>query len=76
MNLTKKDFMAIEAALKLLPQGEAFKELCEDEQKIIVNAEVTMLNLLKKKRTNNERTKLYIAEKRKTDKNYARSKTT
>ena len=74
MFLTNKDFKAIEKALELLPQGEAFKNLDKESQDIIVNASVTMVSLLKKKEKNNKRTAEYIAEKRKVNKNYARSR--
>lgn len=74
MNLTNKDFEAIKKALELLPTREEFNKLSKKHQDIIVNADTVMVNLLKKKRTNNERTSKYIAEKRKENKNYARSK--
>jgi hypothetical protein len=72
--LTKEEFKAIEKALMLLPNGEEFRKLNKEEQDIIVNANVTMINLLKKRKKNNKKTAEYIAEKRKKDSNYARSK--
>lgn len=74
MNMTNDDFKKIEKALMLLPQGEEFKALPKETQDIIVDANVVMVRLLKKKKTNNAKTANYIAEKRKLDKNYARSK--
>lgn len=74
MNITNKDFDTIKKALELLPTGEEFNKLSKEHQNIIVNADTVMVNLLKKRRTNNERTSKYIAEKRKENKNYARSK--
>ena len=73
MNITNKDFEVIKKALELLPTGEEFNKLSKEYQDIIVNADTVMVNLLKKKKANNERTSKYIAEKRKTDKNYART---
>lgn len=72
MNITNSDFEAIKKALELLPRGEAFKTLSDDEQKTIVSAETVMIKLYKKKKTDNKRTAEYIAKKRKTSKNYAR----
>lgn len=74
MNITNEDFRAIEKALYLLPQDEEFNALPKEQQDIIVNANVVMINLLKKKKRNNIKTAKSIAEKRKLDKNYARSK--
>lgn len=72
MNITNKEFEAIEMALKLLPRGDEFKNLPRETQDIIVNADATMVNLVRKKNANNKRTAEYIANKRKENKNYAR----
>ena len=72
MNITNKEFEAIEMALKLLPRGDEFKNLSRETQDIIVNADATMVNLVRKKNANNKRTAEYIANKRKENKNYAR----
>jgi len=72
MNLTNSDFEAISKALQLLPSGEQFRELDPDIQLIIIQADMTMANLIKKKKQVNKRTAQYIAEKRILDKNYAR----
>lgn len=74
MNMTNEQFEAIEKALRLLPQGDAFNALSPDEQATIVNADKAMVDLLKKRKRNNKRTAEYIAEKRKSDPNYARSR--
>ena len=74
MNITKNEFIIIENALKLLPHGDEFNSLSKEYQDIIVAADTVMMNLLKKKMTANEKTAKYIAEKRKGNKNYARSK--
>lgn len=74
MNMTNSDFKKIEAALMLFPNGKEFEALPQEEQDIIIEAEMVMMNLLKKKKRDNKRTSEYIAEKRKTDKNYARRK--
>ena len=74
MNLTKGDFEKIEKALQLLPYGDAFDGLSKEEQDIIVDADTVMRNLLRKQRADNERTARAIANKRKTNPMYARSK--
>ena len=74
MFLTKKEFEAIKKALELLPHGEEFERLDGEIQDIIINADATMVNLLKKKEASNKKTAEYIAEKRKINKAYARSK--
>ena len=72
MYLTNEEFNAIKKALELLPHGEKFNNLDKESQDIIVNADATMVNLLKKKRANNKKVAEYIADKRKDNKNYAR----
>lgn len=72
MYLTNEEFNAIKKALELLPHGEKFNNLDKGSQDIIVNADTTMINLLKKKKANNKKVAEYIADKRKSNKNYAR----
>ena len=74
MNMTNADFKAIEKALMLLPNGEEFRKLDKETQDIITDAEVAMVKLCRKRRLAREKTAAYIAEKRKTNKNYARSR--
>lgn len=74
MYLTNEEFNAIKKALELLPHGNIFAGLSKEKQDIIINADTTMVKLLSKKRINNKKTSKYIAEKRKTNKDYARSK--
>ena len=74
MYLTNEEFRAIDKALMMLPSGNKFATLREEEQDIIINAKVVMANLLKKRKVSNKKTAEYIAEKRKKDSNYARSK--
>lgn len=74
MFLKNEEFNTIVKALELLPHGEEFEKLNKENQDIIVNADSTMIGLLKKKKANNKKVAEYIAEKRKTNKNYARSK--
>ena len=73
MNVTNDDFNKIEKALQLLPEGDDLKKLPKAKQKIICEANKTMLKLIEKKEKLNEKTKNYIAEKRKTNKDYART---
>lgn len=72
MNITKAQFKAIEDALRLLPQGDAFKALTPDAQAIISDADKVLIDLDKKRKRDNKRTAEYIAEKRKTNPDYAR----
>lgn len=71
MNITNSDFQKISKAL-YLTHGKIFNSLDEDSKQAIVDAEVVMVNLIKKQKANNKRTASYIAEKRKNDKLYAR----
>lgn len=50
MYLTKEEFDAIEKALSMLPNGEKYKQLDKASQDIIVEADVSMLNVLKRER--------------------------
>ena len=74
MNMTNADFKAIEKALNLLPSGEELQKQDKETQDTIIDAYVVMLKLCKKRRQANARTAAYIAEKRKDNKNYARSR--
>ena len=71
MYLTNSEFDAIKKALELLPD---MTELGEAEQNIVMNANKAIDSFLRKKTAINQRTAEYVAEKRKTNKNYARSK--
>lgn len=72
MNITKKQYEAIAQALALLPVGTDFTRLSKSEQHTILCADEVMVELLQKRQADNERTAKYIAEKRKTNKRYAR----
>lgn len=72
MNITKKDFEAIRDALALLPHGAPFEALPQEDRDTITRADAVMMELLKKRRRDNARTAQYIAERRKTNRNYAR----
>lgn len=72
MNITNSDYEALKKAVEMLPHGEAFNMLSDEAQQTIVNADTILIKLLKKKKNDNKRTAAYIAEKRKTNKNYAR----
>lgn len=74
MNITNKQYEALKAAIYLLPSGDAFTALPKEEQDTIVAAQVVLINLYRKKKASNKKTAEYIANKRKTDKNYARSR--
>lgn len=72
MNITKAQFKAIEDAIRLLPQGDAFKALSPEVQAIISDADKVLIDLDKKRKRDNKRTAEYIAEKRKSNPDYAR----
>lgn len=72
MNMTNTDFKTIEEALKLLPHGEEFNKLPEETQNIIVKADVTMVNLLKKKKRDNKRIRDDLRKRRAENKAYGR----
>ena len=74
MNITNKQYEALKAAIYLLPSGDAFTALHKEEQDTIVAAQVVLIDLYRKKKASNKKTADYIANKRKTDKNYARSR--
>lgn len=69
MNVTNAQIKAIQEALDLLQETGNKKK----RKQIIENACNVMKELQEKKRKVNERTKNYINEKRKTNKNYART---
>lgn len=50
MFLTKQEVDHIEAALKMLPQGEDFKNLPEEEQNIIVKATIALVEWHRRKK--------------------------
>ena len=72
MNITKDQFEALTKIRTLLPSGDQFNELPDHLQQIIIDYDTTLVNLYKKRKADNKRTAAYIAEKRKTNKNYAR----
>jgi hypothetical protein len=74
LNITNKQYEALKAAIYLLPSGDAFTALPKEEQDTIVAAQVVLVDLYRKKKASNKKTADYIANKRKTDKNYARSR--
>jgi len=74
LNITNKQYEALKAAIYLLPFGDAFTALPKEEQDTIVAAQVVLIDLYRKKKVSNKKTADYIANKRKTDKNYARSR--
>lgn len=74
MNITNEQFKALEKALMLLPSGKDYLALTEEEQDTISSADAVMIALAKKRKAVNARTAAYVANKRKTDKNYARSR--
>lgn len=59
-------------AIELLPHDEDFDRLSKEEQQIIIDADTTLVNLIKKKKGDNKRISAYIADKRKDNPNYAR----
>ena len=74
MQLTLEQYNAICKAIELLPKGKRFNALPEEKQYIISKADTELLNIYNRYKKEKRRTADYIAEKRKTDKNYARPK--
>lgn len=72
MYITNADYEALKAAIELLPHNEAFNSLDIEKQNIIIQADTTLIKLAKKKESENKKVAAYIAEKRKSNKNYAR----
>ena len=72
MNITKKDFQALENIRRFLPAGEDLEKLSEEEKQILIDFDLCLLSLLKKGKKNNERTRVYMNEKRATDPTYGR----
>lgn len=74
MNVTNKQYEALKAAIYMLPSGDAFTALPKEEQDTITEAWKVLMDLYRKKKASNKKTADYIANKRKADKNYARSR--
>lgn len=74
MQITLKQFKTVEKALALLPNGEDFNRLDEETQMIIVDAEVSLVRVLQRYKKEKKHTAEVIAERRKTNKNYARGR--
>ena len=74
MNITNKQYEALKAAIYMLPSGDAFTYLSKEEQDTIVAAQMVLMDLYRKKKASNKKTAAYIANRRKVDKNYARSR--
>ena len=72
MYITKNDFNTLKNAVELLPHEKQFNNLTEEQKNIIIKADAVLIELLKKRKKDNKRQAAYIAEKRKTNKNYAR----
>jgi len=73
MNITKDQFKAIEDAYYILAACDGLHLLPDDSKATIVNLRSTLTELKAKKERDNARTAEYIAEKRKTNKDYART---
>ena len=57
----------------LLPEGETFINLPKEDQEAIVKFESLLLEYRKEQRDRNTKIAAYVAEKRKTDKNFGRT---
>lgn len=73
MQVKVEEFNAINNARNILLTEEVMKALPEEKKQIIIEAEVAMLKILKRYKKDNERQKNYVADKRKIDKDFARS---
>lgn len=72
--LKNDDYDKLKNLFDVLPRGDEFKKLSIEEQNTIISAEEVMIRLIKQKRDTNRKIADYIADKRKVDKNYARTK--
>lgn len=72
--LSNEQFAILMQAWKLLPAGEAYRRLSTEEQDLLVQADSVWIDVIRKKRTENKAFAKYVAERRKTDKNYCRPK--
>ena len=73
MNITNKDYETIKNIYTLLPTGTAYDRLPAEDKKKIEDFDMTLKSLLSKKEKDNKRIAAYIADKRKDNKNYART---
>ena len=67
-NIKNAEFQIIEQALSLID----YNNLNPIQQNIVTQADVAMMNVLKRQKANNEKTKIAIRNKRKINPNYAR----
>ena len=74
MFVTKEEFKTIENLANVLCTVWDFVAMPKELQDAITAYDMTLMHLIKKKKASNKKTAEYIAEKRKSDKNYARSK--
>ena len=74
MYIKKEEFKAIAETFKLLPRGEDFEKLTEEEQNNMIKAEVALIKAIRRQKEDNKKTWERIKEKRKTNKNYGRPK--
>ncbi len=72
MQMKLDEFKAIEKARNILLSTEQFKMLSEEEQNIIIQADVALVKIWKRYKKDNERQKNYVADKRKSNKDFAR----
>lgn len=74
MNIRVDEFNALQEAIMMLPVGDEFSKLPKEKQSVIINADTALCEIWSRHKKQNRKTADYIAEKRKTNKNYARSK--
>ena len=71
--LTNDEFEAMKVvAYDLLFEICDFKALTQEQKDMILRSDNAIIEAIRRKRKTNKRTREYIAERRKTDKNYAR----
>lgn len=74
MQITLEQFKTVEKAFALLPHGEEFNRLNAETQETITNAEIALIKVLQRYKKEKKHTAEVIAERRKTNKNYARGR--
>lgn len=72
MYIKKWEYETLLKISALLPSGDVFEALPEADKAIITTYDALLVNLHKRQQESNRKTAEYIAEKRKTNKNYAR----
>lgn len=72
MFLKKDEFEILTQVYDYLPTGEDFEALPEEQRYLITRFDALLVSLNRRRQASNAKTAQYIAEKRKTNRHYAR----